>query len=102
MKFAVLVFSVALFFCYSAAIACSIQDGQDVQIGANKGTKGQCSNSGLPITCVYIEGGSLSCDGPSGSYSGYDLNSLVYSACGCSYEEEQKKQEEKELKQYQK
>ncbi len=63
--------------------------------------QGRCSNNGLPISCIFIEGEGITCDGPGGGYSGEDLNSLIFSACGCSSEKEEEKQEKKELKKYQ-
>lgn len=100
MKLAVIGFSMAMLFCHGVSSACSIQDAQKVQIGDYKGIKGKCSNNGLPISCIFIEGEGITCDGPSGSYSGDDLNALVFSACGCSSEKEEEKQEKKELKGY--
>jgi hypothetical protein len=100
MKLAIIGFSMAVLFVHSVSSACSIRDKEDVQIGAYKGIQGKCSNNGMPISCIFIEGGSISCDGPGGSYSGDDLNDLIYSACDCSYQEEEQKEEKKELKQY--
>jgi hypothetical protein len=101
MKLAVILSSMAmLLFYHDVANACSIQNVQKVQIGDYKGIKGRCSNNGLPISCIFIEGEGISCDGPAGSYSGDDLNSLVFSACGCSTEKEEEKKEKKELKEY--
>jgi len=79
------------------ATACSIQNRRDTQVGDSKAIEGTCSNNGLPITCQVANSGGISCDGPSGSYDGYDLNALVFSACGCSSEQEQQQKEKKEL-----
>ncbi len=80
-----------------ASAACSIQNRKDTQVGSSKAIEGTCSNSGLPITCQIADDGGISCDGPEGSYNGYDLNALVFSACGCSSEQEQQQLEKKEL-----
>jgi hypothetical protein len=72
--------------------ACSMEELTKVQIGADQGIKGICSNNRFPISCQNLGNGELSCDGPGGSYSGYDLDSLIFSACGCSSQEEKAKQ----------
>ncbi len=79
------------------AAACSILNRKDTQVGSSRAIEGTCSNNGLPITCQVADDGGISCDGPEGSYNGYDLNALVFSACGCSSEQEQQQQEKKEL-----
>jgi hypothetical protein len=79
------------------AYACSILNQEKVQVGSRQGINGICSNNELPITCVYLEGTGIRCDGPSGGYTGYDLDSLIFSACGCTLEEEKGQQLQKEL-----
>lgn len=100
MKLAFIGFGMAVLFAHGITNACSIQDVQNVQIGVSKGIEGRCSNNGLPISCVFIDGDGISCDGPGGSYSGDDLKGLTFSACGCSSEKEKEKQDKKELKEY--
>ncbi len=102
MKTAAVAFTLALLFCYEVAHACSIQNEKRVQIGVHRGIEGVCSNNGLPITCEFEEGAWITCDGPSGSYTGEDLQSLVYSACGCTEEGYQKKKENEEMQEYKK
>jgi hypothetical protein len=92
----VLCISGILFF-QGTAFACSILNQEKVQIGSRKGIKGICSNNKLPITCIYLEGTGIQCDGPSGGYTGYDLDNLIFSACGCSLEEEKERLMKKEL-----
>ncbi len=102
MKSVVIAFALVLLFCYEVAHACSIQNEKRVQIGVHMGIEGVCSNNGLPITCEFEEGEGITCDGPSGGYTGYDLKSLIYSACGCSEEDYENKKEKEELKEYKK
>jgi len=83
--------------CGSAAAACSILNEEKVQIGSYKGVKGICSNSEQSITCIFMEGVGIKCDGPSGGYTGSDLDSLIISACGCSAAQEKELQFKKEL-----
>jgi hypothetical protein len=97
MKLAVMVFIMALFSWNGAANACSIVNEEKVQIGDSQGVKGTCSNNGLPISCEYTKDGNISCDGPGGGYSGDDLRSLVFSACGCSAQEEKERKLKKGL-----
>jgi hypothetical protein len=98
MKSIIVVSSILMFFHFGSAYACSIQDRKSIQIGANRGIAGVCSNNGSPISCENRGNDEISCDGPGGGYSGYDLESLVFSACGCSSQEEKGKQLEQELK----
>ncbi len=81
----------------TVSAACSIQNRKDTQVGSSKAIEGTCSNNGLPITCQIDDSGGISCDGPEGSYNGYDLNALVFVACGCSSQQEQQLDEKKEL-----
>ncbi len=97
MKSVIIVSILLVLSLHGTAAACSIQNRHETQIGDEKGVEGVCSNNGLPITCHIANDGGVTCDGPSGSYNGYDLNALVFSACGCSSQEEQEKKEKKEL-----
>jgi hypothetical protein len=87
----------AMVFFHDVASACSIQSKKETQIGDNKAVEGVCSNNGLPISCTFVSGEGITCDGPGGGYNGYDLNALIFSACGCSSQEELEKQEKKDL-----
>jgi hypothetical protein len=80
-----------------ASAECGIANRGKVEIGSRSGIKGICSNNKLPITCIYRESEGITCDGPSGGYTGYDLDSLIFSACGCSVEYEKELQLKKEL-----
>jgi hypothetical protein len=97
MKTAVIVTIITFLSCHGVAAACSIQNRHEVQIGSSKGVEGVCSNNGSSITCTFDNGEGITCDGPAGSYNGNDLNALVYSACGCSAQEERELQEMKAL-----
>jgi hypothetical protein len=95
------IFTVVLLLAAAAARAdCGIANRENVQVGSRSGIKGICANNRLPITCIYREGEGITCDGPSGGYSGSDLDALIFSACGCSveYEREQQLKEELERK----
>jgi hypothetical protein len=98
MKSAVIGGAIALVvLLHGVASACTIQNRKEVQIGDSKGVTGVCSNNGGTISCTFVTGEGITCDGPAGSYNGNDLNALVYSACGCSAQEERELQEKKEL-----
>jgi hypothetical protein len=91
---------VMLLLSKTASLACSVLNEERIQVGSRPGIKGTCSNNGLPVTCFYIEGEGVECDGPSGGYTGKNLESLIFSACGCSvtYENEQQLKRELEKK----
>ena len=91
------VFSIIICINHGFVYACSIQDQKKVRIGANEGIEGTCSNNGFPISCVDLGDDEISCDGPGGGFSGYDLESLIFSACGCSSQEEKGKQLKKQV-----
>jgi hypothetical protein len=82
---------------HGVASACSIQDRKEVQIGDSTGVVGVCSNNGQPISCTFVAGEGITCDGPAGSYNGDDLNALIFSACGCSAQEERELKEKNAL-----
>ena len=77
--------------------ACSLLNRENIRVGSHVGIRGICSNNKLPITCILLEGMGVECDGPSGGYTGYDLNELVFSACGCTIEQEKEKLMKEEL-----
>jgi hypothetical protein len=81
----------------SAVFACTIADPQKVEIGANRGIEGLCSNNDEEISCEYVTGEGVRCDGPEGSFSGPDLSTVIFSACGCSYESLPERQIENNL-----
>ena len=87
----------AILLLHGVASACSIQDRKDVQIGDNKGVVGVCSNNGAAISCTFVAGEGITCNGPEGSYNGDDLNALIFSACGCSAQEDRELKEKKAL-----
>lgn len=76
---------------------CIILNKEYIRIGSRSGIKGVCSNNKLPITCNHVQDDGARCDGPSGGFSGNDLQALIFSACGCSVEEENELQLKKEL-----
>lgn len=98
MKATITTFFILLFLTHSIALACSIRDQKKVQIGVNEGIEGVCSNNGLLISCEDIGDDEISCSGPGGGYSGYDLDGLIFSACECSSQEEGELQLKKDLK----
>jgi hypothetical protein len=85
---------------HGPAYECSIVDKERAERGAHEGVKGNCSNNGDSIVCIFEEGRGVTCDGPEGTFSGYDLNELIFSACGCISEsgDELKDQLREELK----
>lgn len=97
MKVAVMIFSMVLLYGNGAVNACTIVNEEKVKIGNFKGVKGTCSNNGLPISCEFREGQGIACDGPEGGASGDNLNSLVFSVCGCSAQEEKEQKQKKGL-----
>jgi hypothetical protein len=97
MKALVMSFVMVLALSHNAAAACSILNEEKVQIGSYKGVKGICSNNEQPITCILMESVGIKCTGPSGGYTGSDLDSLIISACGCSAGQEKEQQFKKEL-----
>ena len=97
MKLIMCLFYILILVYGNTIYACSIKDGKNVEIGASNGIEGVCSNNKLPISCEYLGNDEISCDGPGGGYSGYDLESVVFSACGCSSEDENEKKLLEEL-----
>jgi hypothetical protein len=82
------------------AYACSVLNKERAHVGVSKGFRGECSNNGYPITCLLEEGSWVSCNGPGGSYSGTNLNSLIFSACDCKAAEERRKKQIEEMINY--
>ena len=97
MNIAVMILGIALLLAQGDAHACSILNEKKVTIGDYPGIEGVCSNNGLPISCQFVEGEGITCDGPAGSYTGDDLKSLIFSACGCSTERQEEQHLKKEL-----
>ncbi len=97
MRWILTLFFTAVVFFHGSAWACSMLNPEKAQVGIRNGLKGVCSNDGMPITCVFFEGMGIECDGPSGGYSGYDLDTLIFLACGCSSDEEKELLMQKEL-----
>lgn len=62
---------------------CVIENAERTHMGPDRAIEGTCSNSGLRIRCTRAGQKDAVCIGPAGTYSGTDLDSLVYSACGC-------------------
>lgn len=70
--------------------ACEIKNKRAVSSGTNKGVAGVCSNNGNEIECYDVgeyQGG-ISCSGPEGTNSGYNLQNLIYAVCGCHINQE--------------
>ncbi|HUK99850.1 MAG TPA: hypothetical protein VLX29_03245 [Nitrospirota bacterium] len=99
MKQVIIGFSIVMLFCHGVAYACTIENAQKTEIGDNRGIEGICSNSEENISCEYVTGEGVKCDGPEGSFSGADLSNVIFSACGCSYAQMPEVQIENELKQ---
>ncbi len=79
----------ASIFLSNALFACDIVEKRRVHRGMNKGIAGVCSNDGSDIECYYAGqySGGLTCSGPQGTNSGYNLQNLIYSVCGCGRED---------------
>jgi hypothetical protein len=73
----------ALFVPNVSAQDCRINDVEETTLGTNRAIEGTCSNSGLPVRCTYNEDNSIGCEGPGGTFSGDDVDTLIISACGC-------------------
>ena len=65
--------------------ACDIVNKRDVQTLDRQGVSGNCSNNGEKIECYYVGeySGGVTCDGPEGTMSGYNLQILINEVCGC-------------------
>lgn len=91
------ILSMILLFGAGTAYACSVLDKEEAHIGVSKGFRGECSNNGSTITCVLEEGSWVNCYGPAGSFTGTVLNSLIFSACRCSEQEEERRKLEEQI-----
>jgi len=83
MKKSLFSFYIAGLLAATPTLACDILDKQEIQIGVSQGIEGQCSNNERPIQCIGEGSNLLSCLGPEGTFEGYQLQSLIASACGC-------------------
>lgn len=90
-------FSLATLFVYVILYPCYIMKQENIRVGSYQGIQGSCSNNGLPISCILMEGVGVECDGPSGGYTGYDLDYLIFAACGCSVQEEEERRLQREF-----
>jgi hypothetical protein len=72
------------------AMACSIENRQEIEVGISEGVAGECSNNGNSIQCLSEGEGAdrFTCNGPQGNFSGPDLQALISTACGCPAEQE--------------
>jgi hypothetical protein len=90
MKLAIMGLTIALLFGNNVTYAsCFIKSEQRATRSDIWGIQGVCSNNGAAISCEFIRGRGIICSGPSGSFSGINLNSLIFSACGCSLQQEE-------------
>ena len=89
-----------LLFGVETAYACSVLNKSPARLGVSKGFRGECSNNGYKITCVLEEGAWVNCSGYGGSASGTNLNSLIYSVCRCTADEERRRRLEEEMFDY--
>lgn len=81
--------------------ACNIVNERRVRIGLDQGIRGQCANNGQEIFCsTNIDEGGIFCQGPGGSVNGNNIRMLVWSACGCTWEEEEQQRLEEQLEMY--
>ena len=85
MKLKLLLLTLIAIFMNNTLFACDIVEKRRVHRGMNKGVAGVCSNNGSEIECYYAGqySGGLTCSGPQGTNSGYTLENLIYSVCGC-------------------
>ena len=89
MKQGLLTFGIAALLSSAPALACDILEKREIQIGVSQGIEGRCSNNNRPIQCISEGPDLLSCRGPEGSFEGYQLQSLIASACGCGAQNNQ-------------
>jgi hypothetical protein len=90
----------ALLFVPGTAYACSVLDKEAAHLGVSKGFRGTCSNNGSNITCVLEQGSWVNCSGYKGSRTGTSLQSLIYSVCGCTAQEERRRSLEEQMETY--
>ena len=96
----VTILCIVLLISLDTAFACSVLNKEKARLGVSKGFRGECSNNGYKITCVLEQGSWVNCSGYGGSRSGTNLNSLIYSVCKCSGQEERRRSLEKQLEVY--
>ena len=90
MKLQIFALGLTAIFINNSLYACDIVDKRNVNSGEKKGVAGVCSNNGSKIEC-YDAGenqGGITCSGPEGTNSGYNLQNLIFSVCGCHDNEE--------------
>ena len=92
------ILSIIILVFTGTAYACSVLDKEEAHLGVSKGFRGECSNNGSTITCVLEEGSWVNCHGPGGSYTGTVLNSLIFSACRCSAQDERRRKLEEQIR----
>jgi hypothetical protein len=91
------ILSMIVLVCTGTAYACHVRDKEEYRMGQSKGFRGECSNNGSTITCVLEEGSWVKCYGPGGSSTGTVLNSLIFSVCRCSAQEEEREKMEEQM-----
>ncbi|MBL1265570.1 hypothetical protein [Candidatus Methylomicrobium oryzae] len=72
--------------------ACDIVNKRDIYVADRIGVAGNCSNNGEKIECYEVGEyyGGLTCEGPIGTNSSYNLKNLIYAVCGCSPEDQER------------
>ncbi len=93
----VTILCMVLLITLETAYACSVLNKQKAKLGVSKGFRGECSNNGTEITCVLEQGAWVNCSGIGGSRSGSNLNSLIFSICRCTAQEERQKKLEDQM-----
>ena len=85
MKLCLIALGLTALFLNEAVFACEIYDKKKVHKGFYDGIAGVCSNNGKKIECLDVGkySGGITCSGPQGTNSGYNLQNLIYSVCGC-------------------
>ncbi len=97
MRQAFISFMIVVLFAGAAGAECVIVNQEKIHVGSYAGMKGRCSNNDLPITCIMMEGTGIECDGPGGGFTGYNLETLIFAACGCSAQKENELQQKRRL-----
>lgn len=101
MKINFLLVGFLLFLINNPLYACDIVNKRNAELGGKKGVAGKCSNNGLNIECYVLgeSNGGLTCDGPEGNNSGYNLHDLINNVCGCPAANDQEKTIEEQMNQ---
>lgn len=68
----------------SDALACRIENEKRFQEPFHQGIKGTCSNNQEEIRCIEEGDNGFTCTGKGGTFSGSDVNTLIFSACACA------------------